>query len=207
MQHFFITGIGTNIGKTLISSILVEALEADYWKPVQAGNSPETDSEYLKTVISNKKTTIHPEAYLLKHPLSPHEAAAREQLHIKLEAINLPNTKNRLIIEGAGGLMVPLNETTLLIDLIKKLTNNVILVVSNYLGSINHTLLTVEMLRLKKLTILGIIFNGESNHSSENYILNYTQLNCLGRVPFEKNITKAVIIKHGIQFKDLLKFE
>ncbi|PWK26374.1 dethiobiotin synthetase [Arcicella aurantiaca] len=201
-QQYIIAGIGTEIGKTFISSILTEYLQADYWKPVQSGALDFTDSDTVKSLISNEKTIFHPETYRLTEPMSPHAAAAIDGVTIGLSKFELPQTDNHLIVELAGGLMVPLNDQETNLDLIKKLGLPVILVSRNYLGSINHTLLSAELLKLNNIPVKGLIFNGEQNKSSEDFILNYTKLDCLARVNFEENINKIVVKKwaEAIQF-------
>src|ERR1700730_4324989 len=165
MQSIFITGIGTTIGKTVTAAILTEALEADYWKPVQAGFENGTDSEWIASLVSSENSKVHPETYRLKLPASPHIAAKEENLEIKLEKIyhcyRQLASGNTLIIEGAGGLMVPLNKKEFVIDLIKQLDASVILVSRNYLGSINHSLLTAAACKKYDLKVMGWIFNDQ----------------------------------------------
>ena len=197
MAKYFITGIGTGIGKTLISAILTEKLKADYWKPIQSGDLDTSDSITLGSLISNTKTVIHPESYRLAQPLSPHLSARLDGIEIDLNKINMPLTENDLIIEGAGGLMVPLNEKELIIDLIKKLNVEVILVSQNYLGSINHTLLSVNLLKQYEIPIKGIIFNGDENVETEKYIQQYTKIKKLGSLPSLKNIDKEKVKAAG----------
>jgi dethiobiotin synthetase len=194
-MQYIIAGIGTEIGKTFISSILTEALQADYWKPIQSGALDFTDTDTIRSLISNTKTVFHSEAYRLNEPMSPHAAAAIDGVEIELSKFELPQTNNHLIVELAGGIMVPLNDRETNIDLIKKLNIPVILISKNYLGSINHTLLSVEVLKMINISVKGLIFNGEQNKSSEDFILNYTKLECLGRVNFEENIDKNVVKK------------
>jgi dethiobiotin synthetase len=200
-MKYIIAGIGTEIGKTFISSILTDALQADYWKPIQSGALDFTDTDTVRSLISNTKTVFHPEAYRLNEPMSPHAAAVIDEVEIELSKFELPQTDNHLIVELAGGIMVPLNDRETNIDLIKKLNIPVILISKNYLGSINHTLLSVEVLKMNNILVKGLIFNGEQNKSSEDFILNYTKLECLGRVNFEKNIDKNVVIKYAEQFR------
>jgi dethiobiotin synthetase len=197
MAKYFITGIGTGIGKTLISAILTEKLNADYWKPIQSGDLETSDSLTIKGLISNTKTVIHPESYRLTQPLSPHLSARLDGIEIDLSKINIPTTSNDLIIEGAGGLMVPLNENELIIDLIKKLNVVVILVSQNYLGSINHTLLSINLLKQYEIPVKGIIFNGDENLETERYIQQYAKIKKLGNVPGLKNIDKEKVIAAG----------
>ena len=198
MRPLFISGIGTEIGKTVVSAVLVENLQADYWKPIQSGELDNSDSMLVERLISNKKTMIHPEAYRLTQPFSPHKSAALDGIHIDLDKIILPKTENQLIIEGAGGLMVPLNDRDLIIDLIKKLDAEVILVSKNYLGSINHTLLSVELLKNRSIPIRKLIFCGESNPSSEDVIYSQTGLDSL-RIPFFNVLDKVRIAEFASQ--------
>ncbi len=203
-MNYFISGIGTNIGKTIVSAILTEALEADYWKPVQAGDIENSDTNKVKKLVSNKKSVFHKEAYCLTQPMSPHAAAKMDGIEINLNEIQLPTTNNKLIIEGAGGLMVPINDKDLIIDLIKKLDAEVILVSQNYLGSINHTLLSIESLQTRNINIKGIIFNGDENAATEQFILSYTKVNCLGRIKQHAVINKEVVLSYKNHFQSLL---
>jgi dethiobiotin synthetase len=196
-KPIFVTGIGTGIGKTMVSAVLVEKLKADYWKPVQSGDLDNSDTLKVKSLVSNSKSIFHPEAYQLTQPYSPHKSAAIDHIAIDPEKIILPQTNNTLIVEGAGGLMVPLNDKFLMIDLIKQLDIEVILVSQNYLGSINHTLLSVNALRQYNIPIKGIIFNGIKDIYSKEYILDYTKLKLLGHVPDYKIIDKKTIIEAG----------
>jgi dethiobiotin synthetase len=193
----FITGIGTGIGKTIVSAVLVEKLQADYWKPVQSGDLDNSDTLKVKSLVSNSKTVFHPETYRLTQPFSPHKSAVIDGVEIDPADFKIPETENQLIIEGAGGLMVPLNNQFLMIDLIKQLGAGVILVSQNYLGSINHTLLSVEALKQRQIPVKGIVFNGEANESSESYILNYTGVKLLGRIPDLNTINKKAIFEAG----------
>lgn len=190
-MNYFVTAIGTDSGKTLVSSILVEALKADYWKPVQAGMP--TDSDTVRNLISNELTKIHPETHLLKIPASPHAAAKFEHLSIQLDDFVLPETSNDIIIEGAGGLLVPLNDDDFVIDIAVDLKVPVILVASLYLGSINHTLLTIDYLQQNEIPVTGIIFNGEANPESERIIEKHSGYNVLLRIPKLGLVNKEVI--------------
>ncbi len=196
-QKYFITGIGTGIGKTISSAIITEKLNADYWKPIQSGDLNQSDSLAIKNLISNHKTRIHKESYRLNHPLSPHLSAKMDGVNIELVNIKLPETLNNLIVEGAGGIMVPLNDKELIIDLIEQLNLEVIIISQHYLGSINHTLLTINTLKQHNIEIKGIIFNGDENVESQNYILKYTGIKHLGNIPLIKNISKSEIITAG----------
>lgn len=201
-KRFFISGIGTDVGKTVASAILVEALHADYWKPIQAGDLDNTDTMKVCALISNPVSFIHTEVLRLSQPMSPHAAAEIDKIKINLNDIVLPKTSNTLIIEGAGGLMVPLNDEHLVIDLIKKLNAEVVLVSKNYLGSINHTLLSVHALKSRNIPIAGIVFNGIPASSSEEYILKFTGLKRLLTIAEEKVMDKNTILK----YKDSVQF-
>ncbi len=187
-KTYFVTGIGTEIGKTMVSAFLVEKLKADYWKPIQSGDLDNSDTIKVKNLISNAKTVFHPETYRLSQPFSPHHSANLDGVKIDLDKFIIPKTENNLIIEGAGGLMVPLNDEILIIDLIKKLDVEVILVSKNYLGSINHTLLSIEALRNRNIKIKGIIFNGDENLSTQNIIVKMTGIKVIAKIPQLENI-------------------
>jgi dethiobiotin synthetase len=199
MQHkpLFVTGIGTDIGKTLISAILVEKLKCDYWKPVQSGELENSDTMKVQRLISNTTSVFYPEAYRLTQPYSPHKSAELDGIEIDEKTIIAPKTNNQLLIEGAGGLMVPLNNHALVIDLIKQLDAEVILVSQNYLGSINHTILSIEALKQRYIPIKGVLFNGEENVSTEDYLITYTQVKHLGRVPVLPTVDKNTIADAG----------
>jgi dethiobiotin synthetase len=202
----FITGTGTDVGKTLIAAIVTEALEADYWKPVQAGFSDGTDSLCVQKMLTNKKTRIHPELYRLQMPASPHLAAPAEGKEIKIKEIidHLPKTKNQLIIEGAGGLMVPLNEKELILNLIKKLKAKVIIVSKNELGSINHSLLTAAVLRKEKINVAGWIFT-EEYKNYEKEIGEWSRYPVISTVKHMPVISKEMIKKEALRIRPLLK--
>jgi dethiobiotin synthetase len=198
-KAYFVTGIGTEIGKTIVSAILVEKLDADYWKPIQSGELDNSDTIKVKNLISNSVSKFHSEAYQLTQPFSPHHSANLDGITISLDKINRPETAQTLIIEGAGGLMVPLNDKDLMIDLIRKLDIEVILVSKNYLGSINHTLLSVEALKSRNIAIKGIIFNGAKNEATEDVIVSLTGLAVIGRIP-ELDIINQESIKVAASF-------
>ena len=200
MKKLFITGIGTDIGKTIVSSIIVEALKADYWKPIQSGDLSFTDTMQVQSLITNTTSVFHQESYKFVNPLSPHAAAALEDTRIDLERIKSPETTNNLIIEGVGGLLVPLNDKHFIIDLITHLDAEVILVSRNYLGSINHTLLTYEALKQRNIKIKGLIFNGNENLATENSIINYTKLPVLLSVNQETILTKEIVAAYAKSF-------
>ncbi|HTA83188.1 MAG TPA: dethiobiotin synthase [Bacteroidia bacterium] len=201
MRKIFITGIGTGIGKTVVSAVVTEALNADYWKPLQCGLDEETDTEKVKRLISNTKSVIHPEAYRLKMPASPHAAAAAENISLRISDIIAPETSNYLVIEGAGGLMVPLNESELIVDLIRSLNANVIVVIKQYLGSINHSILTLQALLQKNIPVLGVVLNGAPNKESEQAIFSFCKYPVLGRIEEERVFTPEVIKRYADEFQ------
>jgi len=189
-MNYFVTAIDTDSGKTFVSAILCEALQADYWKPIQAGLPRDADT--VKDLIDST-LTIYPETYLLKTPASPHAAAKLDGIEIEIRHIKPPETKKDLVIEGAGGCLVPLNDQEFVVDMINPFHAQVILVADLYLGSINHTLLTIEALQHRKLPVKGIIFNGLSNPESERIILHHSKLKCLLRIKKEDNINKKIV--------------
>jgi dethiobiotin synthetase len=199
-MKIFITGIGTDVGKTIASSIVVEALEADYWKPVQAGDLDNSDSHKIQRYIANDKTKIHENSYKLNAPASPHFAAEIDGVIIDLKQIKEPKTKNNLVIEGAGGVLVPLNNTDSIIDLIQK-DYKVILVSRHYLGSINHTLLTIEALNNRNISVAGIIFSGDENKATEEIILSKTTAKVIGRIDNEPYFDQNVIQYYADKFR------
>ena len=205
MRNIFITGIGTGVGKTIVSAIITEALQADYWKPIQTGvgegfSSVPKDSDVVKNLISNKKTIIHPEAYCLKMPASPLAAAEDAGIKIEIKNIHLPQTNNTLVIEGAGGLMVPINENELMIDLMEEWDCEVILVSQNYLGSINHTMLSCMALADRKINVLGIVYNGEDTLMAERSVLSFCDYPVIGRIKPEKEFTKEKVLSYAKRF-------
>ncbi|WP_395063337.1 dethiobiotin synthase [Flavobacterium sp.] len=202
-MKLFITGIGTDVGKTITSAIITQALKADYWKPIQAGDLDNSDSHKIQRYIANDKTVIHENSYKLNTPASPHLAAKIDGITIDLKQIIEPKTENHLIIEGAGGLLVPLNDNDCIIDLIQK-DYKIILVSRHYLGSINHTLLSFEALKSRNLKVAGIIFSGDENQASEEIILNKTKAKFIGRIDNEPYFDQNVIQYYADLFRENL---
>ena len=208
-QPIFITGTGTEIGKTIVAAILTEALEADYWKPVQAGivdNS--SDAGKVESIISNKRSVVHPALYKLALPASPHIAARVDDVNISLDTIcdafwQLKCKSKYIIIEGVGGIMVPLNENEFVIDLIQKLKTRVILVSRNCLGSINHSLLTAALCKQRKLNVAGWVFNDEYM-DYEGEIVKWSQFSKIASIPFAANITKEFVRTEAARIKPQL---
>jgi dethiobiotin synthetase len=199
-MKLFITGISTDVGKTIASAIITEALEADYWKPIQAGDLDNSDSHKIQRYISNGKSVIHENSYKLNTPASPHLAAKLDGISIDLKNIIEPKTNNHLVIEGAGGVLVPLNNSDFVIDLVQP-EYKVIIVSRHYLGSINHTLLTIEA-KNRGLTIAGIIFNGNENKPTESMILNHSKLKFIGRIEEEPYFDQNIISYYADLFRE-----
>jgi dethiobiotin synthetase len=201
-KKIFITGIGTDVGKTIVAAIVCESLKADYWKPIQAGDIGKGDIETVQSLISNQQTKFHPNSYALNTPASPHYAAELDGITIELNEINEPDTNSTLIIEGAGGLLVPLNNQATVFDLIKD-EYHVIVVSRHYLGSINHTLMTLEMLKQKGLSY-SLIFNGNENKATEEIIQKMSNCSIIGRIDEEQSLNSNTIKKYATQFHSKL---
>lgn len=202
MKTYFVTGISTEVGKTMASAILVEALQADYWKPIQAGELDHSDTHKVERLVSNKQSKFHPNSFSLKTPMSPHAAAEIEGVSITLKDIKAPKTKNHLVIEGAGGLLVPINNTQTILNLIKP-EYHVIVVSRHYLGSINHTLLTVNLLKEKGFQV-SLIFSGNEHKTTEAIIKKMTKVPIIGRIDEEPYFDKNVVLEYAERFKDNL---
>ena len=201
-KQYFITGISTEVGKTIASAIVTEALNADYWKPIQAGELENCDTQKVERLVSNKKSKFHPNSFALKTPMSPHAAADIDGIKISLKKIVEPKTKNNLVIEGAGGLLVPLNTSETILDIIKP-EYKVIVVSRHYLGSINHTLLTIKLLQEKGFEV-ALIFSGNENKTTEDIIKKMTNINVVGRIEEEPYFDKNVIKEYADLFRDKL---
>lgn len=201
-MKYFITGISTEVGKTVVAAVITEALQADYWKPIQAGELENCDTKKVKQFISNKKSVFYPNSYALQTPMSPHAAAIIDRIEIDVTKIKEPQTNNHLVIEGAGGLLVPLNDKHTILDIIK-LDYKVIVVSRHYLGSINHTLLTVNLLKEKGFDVF-LIFSGNEHKSTENIIRSMTNVPVIGRIEEEPYFDKNVIKEYATKFKNKL---
>jgi dethiobiotin synthetase len=193
-QNIIIAGIHTGIGKTVCSTIICQALGFDYWKPIQAGDLENSDTIFVQKNTNNSLTTFHQERYRLATAMSPHKAAAIDGVSIKKEDFVLPKTSNNMLVETAGGIMSPINTNFLVVDLIQYLQLPVVLVSNNYLGSINHTLLTIEALNNRKIPINGIVFCGETVPSSQSFITAHTQIPILFAIPQFDNINTKTIV-------------
>ena len=193
MQGFFVTGTDTDVGKTLVSAWLLSHLDACYWKPVQAGTDPETDAETVRRVAELPADRILPEAYLLPEPQSPHEAARRAGITIDMAKLAPPESDRLLVVEGAGGLLVPLNDTSFVIDLATELQLPVILVARSTLGTINHTLLSLEALRRRGLVVAGVVMNGPETPHNRAAIERYGQTQVIAEIPWLEQIDRSAL--------------
>jgi len=203
MNTYFITGIGTDVGKTVASAIVTEALEADYWKPIQAGDLDNCDTKKVQSLVSNTSSKFHDNSYALQTPMSPHAAADIDHISIELKNITPPKTKNHLVIEGAGGLLVPINEKHTILDLIKP-NYKVIVISRHYLGSINHTLLTLNLLKEKGFKT-SLIFSGNEHKTTEDIIIKMTNVNVIGRINEEPYFDKNVVLEYAEELRENLK--
>lgn len=203
-KTFFVTGIGTDVGKTVAAAIVTEALQADYWKPVQAGFDSGTDQQTVADLVSNTQTVFHAETYKLAMPASPHIAAREEGVIIDLERVvdHYRQIKNErtLVIEGAGGLLVPLSGHQFVADMIKALNAEVLLVSRNYLGSINHSLLTAAYCKQQGLRVAGWIFN-DQYLQYEHEIADWSGYPVLGSIPFTEKLDKTFISHQAAQMR------
>lgn len=204
MQTIFVTGISTEVGKTIASAILVEAFCADYWKPIQSGDLENSDTMKVQRLVTNETSRFFPNAYALQTPASPHWSASLENTEIRLENIQRPTTKNTLVIEGAGGFLVPLNAHNTIADLVAP-SDKIVLISRHYLGSINHTMLTIEAILRRNLTLSGIIFSGNEHTSTESWIANATQIPILGRIEEEAHFSPEIIRKYALKMKNNLQ--
>lgn len=204
MHKIIVAGTGTDVGKTVVAAILTTLFNGDYWKPIQCGDEENSDTATMKKLIDTTRHNIYPSAYSLKAPLSPHHAARLENISIDLDSIVLPKTSRPLIIEGVGGIFVPLNNTTLSIDLYQTWKCKWIIVSKHYLGSINHTLLTLEVLKQRDISIAGIVFNGEPNPDTETAILEISQPPLLGRLLPETTINPQTIQRYAKEWQPRL---
>lgn len=203
-ERLFVTGIGTDVGKTVAAAILTQALGADYWKPVQAGGLAHTDLDEVRRLVTHPGSSFHPERHRLQLAASPHRAAAAEGQRIRPEDFRLPDTPNHLVVEGAGGLLVPLAEDFLVADLVQQLGLAVVLVSRHYLGSINHTLLTLEVLRQRGIPVRGLVFNGPPDEPTESVILRHTPAPVLLRLRPETALTPTVVEAYAQQMRQAM---
>jgi dethiobiotin synthetase len=206
-KKYIITGIGTDVGKTVVSAIIAQALKASYWKPIQAGELENSDSIKVFNWTEDDVVVLH-EAFRLTQPMSPHAAANYDGLKIDRESITFPDVDGNLIIEGAGGVMVPINNDGLLfIDLFAEWNFPMIIVSRHYIGSINHTLLTIEALKNRNIQIKGIIFVGDENKETESIILEKSQCKMIIRIPLTKEVNTSFIQEQAFRLRQIINIE
>jgi dethiobiotin synthase len=191
LQGFFVTGTDTDVGKTVVSAWLLTHLDALYWKPVQAGAEPETDAVTVRRLAEISEDRILPEANVLPEAIAPHEAARRAGVAIDMAKLEAPATDRLLVVEGAGGLLVPLTSTDYVIDLAAQLHLPVILVARSTLGTINHTLLSIEALRRRGLPLAGVVVNGPETPHNRAAIERYGEVNVIAEIPWLPELTRA----------------
>lgn len=189
----FVTGTDTDVGKTLVAAILTLGLGARYWKPVQSGKLPRTDLETVRQLTELPEECFWPERFCLTHPLSPHAAAAADGVHIDLQDFALPPSDRPWVVEGAGGLMVPLNDRHYILDLIQHLGLPVVLVARTQLGTLNHTFLSLAQLRRSGIPVLGVVLNGPDNPSNRETIAHHGQIPILGEIPPLRRVFPEVL--------------
>lgn len=192
-KQIAIAGIHTDIGKTIASAVIAEAIGAEYWKPIQAGNLEQSDTIQVSSLISNGSSRVHKEAVQLTQPLSPHAAAVIDGKSVDYTNFQLPHTDKTLLVETAGGLLSPVSANATVADFIQHFKLPAILVSKNYLGSINHTLLSIEVMKARQIPIIGIIISGDSNKESEQFIADYTQIPIIARIPHMAPLTTQAI--------------
>ena len=203
MQGFFVTGTDTDVGKTLVAAWLLTHVDACYWKPVQAGTEPETDTEAVRRLAEVGDDRIVTEAYVLPEAMAPHEAARRAGVRIDMTKIVPPRLERPLVVEGAGGMLVPLNEESNVIDIAGKLGLPVILVARSTLGTINHTLLSLEALRRRGLPLAGVVMSGPKTPHNRTAIERYGKTKIIAEIPFLPSVTRASLLAIEPEF-DLL---
>lgn len=195
-EKIFVTGTDTGIGKTLISAILTAGLNATYWKPIQAGLEEETDTEFVRRITELPESHFIPERYRLNTPMSPHAAAEIDKVSIQMDDFVLPEFgTGNLVVEGAGGLLVPINDQHMIIDLISHLDMPVVLVARSELGTLNHTFLSLEALRNRDIPILGVVLNGPKHESNRKTIEQYGDVEILAEIEFMNKLKPEVIQK------------
>ena len=204
MPGFFITGTDTDVGKTLVSAWLLTQLEGTYWKPIQAGTVPTTDSATVQRLAQLPVSRVLPEAYLLPEPMAPHEAARRANIAMDMEKLRLPPHDGLVVVEGAGGLMVPIADGAYMIDLADSLDLPIILVARSTLGTINHTLLSLEAIRRRGLPLAGVVISGAESPHNRAAIERFGQVEVIAEIPFLETVSRDTL-KAVAPELDLLK--
>lgn len=204
MSGFFVTGTDTEVGKTLVSAWLLTQLEGAYWKPIQAGTVPTTDSATVQRLAELPVSRVLPEAYLLPEPMAPHEAAQRANIALDMEKLKLPPHDGLVVVEGAGGLMVPIASGAYMIDLADSLDLPIILVARSTLGTINHTLLSLEAIRRRGLPLAGVVISGPETPHNRAAIERFGRVEVIAEIPFLETVSRDTL-KAVTPELDLLK--
>jgi dethiobiotin synthetase len=199
MKGFFVTGTDTGVGKTALSALLVAALDAFYWKPIQTGSIEGTDRETVRRLAEVSDERLLPEAYCFEPPVSPHLAAREVGVRIRLDTLAWPPAEARdvartWIVEGAGGVLVPVNESETMIDLMRRVDLPVLVAARSTLGTINHTLLTLAALRAARREVRGVVFVGDAHEENRRAIGHYGNTRLLGRIPFTQPLNRATLL-------------
>lgn len=200
----FVTGTDTEVGKTVAAACLVRALDGEYWKPVQAGIADGTDTETVRRLTGLDGARLHASTYELNAPLSPHQAARLDAVTIRMAAFTRPAAGRPVVVEGAGGVLVPLNDTALMIDLMEQLGLPVILVARSTLGTINHSLLSLQALRRRRLAVLGVIINGPPNPANQQAVAAFGRVTVLAALPILDPLDQAAVAGAGAALADAL---
>ena len=200
---FFVTGTDTGVGKSVACAWLLHRWRAAYWKPIQAGFGAEeaTDTAFVQQLSGLPEQRFHTPAYTLALPRSPHEAARKEGIVIRMDRLRCPTESRPLVVEGAGGIMVPLNESHFMLDLMEQLALPVILVARTTLGTINHTLLSLACLRSRGIALAGVILNGPSDPENRQAIRHYGQVEILAEIPRFHPLEREALLQHLHQDK------
>jgi dethiobiotin synthetase len=206
-QDLFVTGTDTGVGKTLLSALLVAGLQRKYWKPIQTGASEGTDRQTVIRWLDVPEASTYPEAYIFDPPVSPHLAAERQGIEIDFNRIRRPASASTLIIEGAGGLLVPINGKQLMVDLIKHLEAPAVIATRTTLGTINHTLLTVASARHAGVDIRGVVMIGHENTENRRAIERYGNVPVIGSIPWLDRIDRPTLVSVFEQHFDARAFE
>jgi len=204
MHGFFITGTDTDVGKTLVSAWLATHLGASYWKPIQAGTEPTIDSATVQALAELPSERVWPEVYLLPEPIAPHEAARRAGITLDMAKLRMPEHQGLVVVEGAGGLMVPITDKAYMIDLAGQLDLPIILVARSTLGTINHTLLSIEAIRRRGLPLAGVVVSGPETPHNRAAIERYGQIEIIAEIPWLETINHSVLKTIPPEF-DLMK--
>lgn len=193
MSGFFVTGTDTEVGKTLVSAWLLTQLDGSYWKPIQAGTVPTTDSATVQSLSELPVSRVLPEAYLLPEPVAPHESARRANIAMDMEKLKLPPHDGLVVVEGAGGLMVPIVDGAYMIDLADALDLPIILVARSTLGTINHTLLSVEAIRRRGLPLAGVVISGPETPHNRAAIERFGKVEVIAEIPQLETVNRDTL--------------